>query len=204
MKDRIMVKLTASGDYIIFRTVTRTRKSRSLYVRRDKLFALKYGHQVIEKDSSFAVFNRDSHAGTVSINFYWLNLDGTGVFTGWNQDVALPYEPFMAFLKRCAAEDGPKEWKSLSVESRFSPRFVFVGTRNLHDALADQLTRRKLCKFLRDNFHWRDSTEILFYDDFIPRSFFFREMRKDTAGMCGGLILHGQENMAKAYYSIHT
>lgn len=59
----------------------------------------------------------------------------------------------------------PNEWKALSVESRFSPRLVFLSRRNLHDALADKLTRRKLCKFLRDNFHWRSSTEITEYQD---------------------------------------
>lgn len=50
-------------------------------------------------------------------------------------------------------------------------------------------------------FHW---DEIRFYNDFVPYSFFFREFRGGQPGICGGLILHGQENMAKAQYSIHT
>ena len=32
----------------------------------------------------------------------------------------------------------------------------------------------------------------------------FREFRGGRALMCGGLILHGQEDMAKAYYGLHT
>ena len=35
-------------------------------------------------------------------------------------------------------------------------------------------------------------------------SFFFREYRGGQALMCGGLILHGQDDMGKAYYGIHT
>ena len=29
-------------------------------------------------------------------------------------------------------------------------------------------------------------------------------MKSPQAGICGGLILHGQEDMSKAYYGIHT
>ena len=35
-------------------------------------------------------------------------------------------------------------------------------------------------------------------------SFFFREFRGEKSCLCGGLILHGQEDMSKAYYGIHT
>jgi len=204
MKDRIMVKVTVSEDWLIFQTVTQTKKSNSFYIRRDELFALKYGRQVIARDGSFAVFYRDRRTDTVIIRFFWLNTNGTDAFTGREQEVTLSYAPFMDFVKRCAAENGPKVWKTLSLEQRPSSRFVFISTRNLHEAVSDRFTRRKLCKFLRDNFRWRDATEIRFYDDYIPRSFFFREMRDEDTGICGGLILHGQEDMTKAYYSIHT
>ena len=204
MNDRTMVKMRVSEDYIIFRTITKSKKSSEFYVRRSELTALEYTDQIIAWDCSFAVFTRDSEARTVSIRFYWMNMSDTGSFTGRRQDVTLPFKPFMDFVKWSVFEEQPQKWSALSIEPRFSPKLTFVSTRNLHAALADKLTRRKLSKFLRNNFHWRDSTEIIFTDDFIPRSFFFREMRKNTAGMCGGLILHGQENMAKAYYSIHT
>ena len=204
MNDRIMVKMTSSDDWVIFKTVTRTWKSSSLYVRREEISNLASDGQVIAWDGSFAVFTHDREADTVLIRFYWLNMSGDGHFTGREQDVILPRKPFMDFITWSAYYEQPNEWKALSVESRFSPRLVFLSRRNLHDALADKLTRRKLCKFLRDNFHWRSSTEIIFTDDYIPHSFFFREMRKDTPGICGGLILHGQENMEKAHYEIHT
>lgn len=53
-------------------------------------------------------------------------------------------------------------------------------------------------------FDWPDSNEIYLYNDFVPYSFFFREFRNDRAVMCGGLILHGQEDMSRAYYGLHT
>ncbi len=42
------------------------------------------------------------------------------------------------------------------------------------------------------------------FDGFVPHSVFFREERPDGTGMCGGIIMHGQENLKKAYYGIHT
>ena len=46
--------------------------------------------------------------------------------------------------------------------------------------------------------------QITMYDDFEPYSFFFREQTPYGAGICGGVILHGRENLEKAYYGIHT
>ena len=42
------------------------------------------------------------------------------------------------------------------------------------------------------------------YDDFVPYNFFFREERTCGTGLCGGIILHGQKDLKKAYYGIHT
>ena len=204
MSNRLMVRMTASDNWIIFKTISRENQSCQLYVRRDELFALKYGKQVIVNDGSFAVFERIRRSNTVNIRFYWLRSHCDASLTGWQQDVTLPFEPFMAFLKRCTAEDGPKKMRLLSIETNFTPHLVFYSTRNLRAALSDKLVRRKLCKFLRDNFHWRDATEIQFYDDCIPCSFFFREVRQDQTGICGGLILHGQADLPHAYYYIHT
>ena len=204
MNDRIMVKMTASEDWIIFRTVTKEKKSTSLYVRSDELLSLADRGRIIAQDHSFAVFARDMEEGTVNIWFYWVNMHGGDAFTGRLQCVKLPFEPFMEFVERSAFEGRPQKWSALSIESQPGPRFVFRSRRNLHDVCTDKLVRRKLSKFLRDRFRWNNCTEIIFTDDFVPYSFFFTEMRKGAAGICGGLILHGQENMEKAYYEIHT
>ena len=203
MANATMVKVTAAGDFIIFKTVTRERKSSSFYIRRDEISRLNTTNQLVAWDSSFAVFTRDREEGTVNVHFYWLNLSGEGPFTGRMQSVTIMFEQLMSFVEQSAFEGRPQTWSALSIEPRSAPRFVFRSSRNLHEVISNKLTRRKLCKFLRDNFRWRSSTEIIFTDDFIPRSF-FTEMRKCGAGICGGLILHGQENMEKAYYGIHT
>ena len=83
-------------------------------------------------------------------------------------------------------------------------KLEFCGKENLHAALENKTVRRKLVKFLRDNFWWKNASKICFYDDFLPYSFTFREFRNGKPEMCGGLILHGQENLDRAYYSIHT
>ena len=70
--------------------------------------------------------------------------------------------------------------------------------------MSHKAVRRKLIRFLRDNFQWGWSDEVRFYNDFLPYSFFFTEIRGGQQGICGGLILHGREDLNRAYYSIHT
>ena len=204
MNDRVMLKAKASENFITFRTVSRKKKSPYFYVQREELAALRYQTQAVIYDYSFAVFSRNQGKGTIMIRFFWLNSSDTHTFTGWDQLIELPYEPFMAFVENCGCDAGPTEWQALSILPEHSPRLAFISRRNLRDTVSDKLTRRKLCKFLRDNFHWSNCTEIRFYDDFIPRSFLFREMRYGKEGIVGGLILHGQEDMKKAYYCVHT
>lgn len=42
------------------------------------------------------------------------------------------------------------------------------------------------------------------YDDGAPYSFFFEEVTPRGTGICGGIILHGADNLQKAQYSVHT
>jgi hypothetical protein len=82
---------------------------------------------------------------------------------------------------------------------------VFDGNQaNLRAAIGNAQVRHKLGKALMTNFDWPDADEIHLYNDFTPYSFFFREFRGEKSCLCGGLILHGQEDMSKAYYGIHT
>ena len=55
-----------------------------------------------------------------------------------------------------------------------------------------------------DHFQWKSGGTIHFYSDYVPYSFFFREILSGQPGICGGLILHGQEDLKTAHYSIHT
>ena len=98
----------------------------------------------------------------------------------------------------------PVVWKTFSMVLRRQPQIVFKSRRNLHAVLENAAIRRKLIRFLRDQFRWPYSEQIEFYDDFMPYNFIFKEIQAGEPVMTGGLILHGQEDLKKAYYSIHT
>ena len=84
-----------------------------------------------------------------------------------------------------------------SAHARAAPAWYYA-------AITKKAIRRKLVRSLRDEFHWPQSEQIEFYDDFLPYSFTFKEYRGGKAVMTGGLILHNQENISKSHYSIHT
>ena len=80
----------------------------------------------------------------------------------------------------------------------------FDAPNNLKNVLAVPLLRRRLVRFLRDHFHWRNGGEVRFFDDCDPFSFTFREYLPGRTGLCGGVILHREEELKNAYYSLHT
>lgn len=202
MSSRTMVKLFGTEHCVVFRTVSRQQKSTSFYVSREDLRTLERKSEIAVYDlNSFAVFRRDTFAGTVSIHFSWLH-ENVGKLTGRKEIVTLPYSRLMAFVNT-GGETHERSILALD-RSGVSPQFVFCDVERLRECLAKKDVRHKLLRFLRDNFHWQDSERICFYSDFSPYSFFFQEIRSGQPCLCGGLILHGQEDMGKAYYSIHT
>ncbi len=64
--------------------------------------------------------------------------------------------------------------------------------------------RHKFTKLLVTKMRWENYERIVLYDDFTPYSFVFDGYTTYGARLCGGIILHGQEKMEEAYYSIHT
>lgn len=205
MNDKIMVKMTASDQCIGFRTVSRERKSpRTFYILRHELLRLRQTGNVIVTDlQCFAELRRET-GDRVTITFCWLSEGCNGNLVGWKQTVMLPLNRLLDFAERGGREGEPAEWKMLSLKESFSPKIVFVDAGNLKRAVANATIRRKLARFLSRNFYYRDATEIRLFDDFVPYSFCFREMIGEEVGICGGVILHGQEDMKQAYYSIHT
>lgn len=205
MDERIMIKLTASGEFILFQTITRNKKrSRQFYVYRDKLLSLRTHGFYIARDTSFAVFQADEEHDELRISFYWLILSGNDSFTGEIQSVTIPLFDTLSFVEQSAFKDGPEEWRVLSKDEKARPHLTFSSSQSLKAVAENKQVRRKLSRFLRNNFNWPSATRVQFFGDFEPYSFFFREYRGDQAGICGGLILHGQDNMDKAYYSLHT
>lgn len=206
MNNRVLVKVSATKYGIDFRIINPAEKyHRNFSIFREDFENLENrGTAAAYDGGSFAWMRRILSEGAVSIRFIWLSSYDDGRVTGCEDTVKLPFESLRCFVRDSAREDGPSKWSALSMESRAAPKFVFYGKQNLRAVLGNRPVRRKLVKFLQNNFRWQGTDEIRFYNDFVPYSFFFREFRGGQPGICGGLILHGQENMAKAQYSIHT
>lgn len=206
LKERTLVYMVFRGDYVGLRTVSRSRKSpHRFYISQHKLEELEHRSETITQDiHSFAVLRRNTHAGTIEIEFTWLGTDGDGV-SGYKDTIILPYDKMMECLHESMLQDKPVVWKTLSIDdSAEQAKVVFKSGKNLHAVLENSLIRRKLIRVLRDQFKWKYAEKIEFYDDFVPYSFNFREIRDGKIGISGGLILHGQEDMKTAYYSMHT
>lgn len=204
--NRTMVKARCVADGIEFRTFSRAKgMSSRFFVFRNTFEDLETIGYAIRCDSgSYVVFQRDDADRTVSISFDWLTVSGDQLL-GWKETVTLDYEALMVFVRASTEADGPQEWRCLSLPPRRKlPRLVFRCQERLRECIGNRLIRRKLVKFLRDNFKWPRTERIEFFSDFVPYSFSFQEFRGDTPVMCGGVILHEQDDMAKAYYSIHT
>lgn len=206
MNNRVMVKVAATENCICFRTVSRSRKSpRRFYVTRDEFAKLETQASITTHDGwSFAVLRRNARTDTLEIQFTWRS-GSNHALTGWEETITLPYTRLAAFVENSAQEGRPRTWKALSIDCpKRKPQLVFDSRETLRAVLNNGVVRRKLVRFLQDNFNWPGSEQVHFYSDFVPYSFFFREIRDGRAVMSGGLILHGQEDMSKAYYSVHT
>ena len=205
MKNRILVYATASKDCISLRTFSRSRRfSHWFYILRSSLKELEHKTKITVHDiNSFAVLHRDANAGIIEIDFTWLSGDKDNI-TGYKETVILPYSKLMTFLNESVTEGNSVTWKALSIDNTKRPQIVFNSRKNLHNVLTNRILRHKLICFLRDGFNWPCSERIELYDDYIPYSFIFHEIKNGKPAISGGLVLHGQENMQKAYYSIHT
>lgn len=208
MYDRIMVKVSADDKYVSLWTVSRKRRSPHRFIlSREELEELEEKGRVLAKDiHSFADIRRcKSTQGSdrLAISFFWLNDSGNGDVSGWNQTVQLAYGKFMECVESSSRSKG-RERSLLSMKEDRMPKIEFISRHNLK-AVADMpLLRRKLGKFLARNFNWIDYSRIVVTDDFVPYSFGFSGYTPYGSGICGGIILHGQDDLKKAYYGIHT
>ena len=208
MTNRIMLHAHANENTVQLRTVSARMKSpHQFYFTYNELDRLQREGGIISSDMhSFARLQLDEQRDRITFEFTWLTGHCFDRVEGHEQMVHLRWSQFRAFLDSCRQPDGPKDFKAISLDvSPHRPRLVFDGNRaNLRAAIANPQVRHKLGKALMSNFCWPDADEIHLTNDFVPYSFFFREFRGGRASICGGLILHGQEDMAKAYYGLHT
>ena len=206
MSNRTLVKVIAYENCISIKTISRDRKSpHRFFISLDSLAQLETQAAIIVKDiSSFAAMYRDTSADTLEIRFTWLTGTGSSI-SGYEETVMLPYSRLAAFVRDSSVTGKAEEWTVLSLkQAQGKPRYVFKSGETLRAVLSNGVIRRKLIRALRDSFNWPKSQEIHFHADFLPYSFIFEEIRDGQSAMVGGLILHGQDDMRNAYYSVHT
>lgn len=208
MTNRILLYAHADENTIQFRTVSvRMKSPQRFYITYGELDRLQRdGHIITNYIHSFVRLWLDERRDRITFDFTWLSGRSFDRVEGFEQTVRIRWSAFRAFLENCRQPDGPRDFKAISLDvSKHRPHLVFEGNKaNLKAAIGNPQVRHKLGKALMTNFQWPDADEVRLYNDFSRYSFFFREFRGGQACMCGGLILHGQEDMARAYYGIHT
>lgn len=205
MQSRTLVKIKAENQWLLFRTISQVKKSpHTFYIPCSRLERLEDLSDPVVVGSSFpdfAEFRRNVDRREIQVRFSWMNCTDDRL-TGWTETVTLPYDAFIHFLRN--AVDGD-QWSVLSSEENLRPKLIFCEGHTIREVAANKLVRRKLVRALRDHFQWKSGGTIRFYSDYVPYSFFFRETLDDgQPGICGGLILHDQEDMKRACYSVHT
>lgn len=206
--ERTMVKISAEEDYVSLRTYSRKNgKSGQFILCRRELDELNNKGKILSADGySYArlYLNKNEKGEEVlKIEIAWLNTSGNQLI-GRLERLSLIYQDFL-----CCVEDsilsGGKTYRRLSLSEYHRPAIEFSSSRNLRKVAQRKGMRRKLGKFLENNFKWPNSVKIyVMDDDCAPYSFFFREERISGSGICGGIILHRQEDLKKAYYGMHT
>ena len=208
MNNRIMIKLSASEDCITLRTFTKEYHSPQGFIltQKEMMELEEKGHLTVSDIRSFAELalrKSIEQEEILEIVFTWLSDAGGGKVSGMTETVRLPYEKFKELVEE-SRENGTQK-RMLSIEERGRVKVTFQSRRNLRAVAETKALRKKLGKFMGNHFQrWKGSRQITVYDDFEPYSFFFQEQTPYGAGMCGGVILHGRENLEKAYYGIQT
>lgn len=208
MDNRIMVKLSVSDDCISLRICSRGYHSPQRFIlTKSELRELDEKRYLTVSDirsfAKLALRKTMEQEEVLEIDFTWLNDAGSGKVSGVTETVRLSYEKFRELAKESGEDGTQKKMLSLKDDSRI--RIAFLSRKNLRAVAETKMLRKRLGKFMGNHFlRWKGSRQIILYDDFEPYSFFFQEQTPYGAGICGGVILHGRENLKKAYYGIHT
>lgn len=210
MGQRTMVKLSASDECVFLWTVSRGFRSphrfgisdRELQILEDER------HTIVSDIHSFAELRlcrsaKEDSGDMLTIDFTWLSDGGAGRVAGKEETIHLPYRQFQERMEESRRLGGAGVGM-LSVDEKGAPRIEFQSRKNLRAVAERKVLRRKLGRFLNNHFAWKGSRKIVVYDDFVPYSFSFREERVNGTGICGGIILHGQDDLKKACYGMHT
>ena len=205
---RTMLKLSASGECVSMRTVSRGFRSPHRFVLLEKeLEELEENRYALSADiRSFAVLRlqRAVVGGDVLVvRLVWLSDAAEGKLSGTEETLRFPWDDFQEGIAESRSLDG-EAVRLLAMKDGGRPKVEFRSRGHLKDVAGMPGLRKKLGKFLASHLAWEGSVRIMVYDDFVPYSFFFQEEKPGGTGLCGGILLQGQEDMKKAYYEIHT
>ena len=188
MNNRTMVTIYVDQDSISVKT--RSRKDCSpqrFIILKKELQRLEENKYLLIKDihsyAELRLCNAIGGAKVLEFSFTWLKDAGRDNVSGHTERVRLPYEPFRAYAAGEEEVANGTRWRLLSISEQSRP---------------------KLGKFLDQHFNWYNYERIVLTDDYLPYSFFFEGYRVQGAKTCGGVILHGGENIQTAKYGIHT
>lgn len=206
--ERIMIKISADGDFISLRTYSRKYgRSKQFVIWRRELDDLKAKQKLLSANgySYLRMYLHKSQEGedVLKIEVSWLDSSGDKLI-GRLERLSITYQDFLDCIDESIREGGKSCCRLSLLESR-RPVIEFGSRSNLEKIARIKGLRRKLGKFLERHFQWPDAVRIWIVDDsYAPYSFFFREERIGGTGICGGIILHGLEDMQKAYFGMHT
>lgn len=207
---RTLLKLSASGECVSLRTVSRGFRSPHRFVVLEaELQELEVKRHIISSDiRSFAEMHlvkagAEGDEDIVTVRFVWLGDTAEGKLSGTEETLRFPWDDFRERIAESRSLDG-EAVRLLAMKDGGRPKVEFRSRGHLKDVAGMPGLRKKLGKFLASHLAWEGSVRIMVYDDFVPYSFFFQEEKPGGTGLCGGIILHGQENMEKAYYELYT
>ena len=197
MNNRTMAIIYVDQDSISVKT--RSRKDCSpqrFIILKKELQRLEEKKHLITKDihsyAELRICDAVGGAKVLELSFTWLKDAGRNSVSGYTEQVRLPYEPFRVYAAGEEEVTDGTRWRLLSIPEQSRPK------------LENPILRHKLGKFLDQHFNWYNYERIVLTDDYLPYSFFFEGYMVPGAKTCGGVILHGGENIQTAKYGIHT
>ena len=209
MNNRTMAIVYVDRDSISLKTCSRNGCSPQHFIILNKeLQRLEEEKCLITKDihsyAELRLCNAVGGAKVLELSFTWLKDAGRDSVSGYTERVRLPYEPFRSYAAGEGETIDRTRWRLLSIPEQNRPKLEFHSRKNLKAVVENPMLRHKLGKFLDQHFNWYNYERIVLTDDYLPYSFFFEGYMVQGAKTCGGVILHGEENIQTAKYGIHT
>lgn len=203
MSGRILFKATAAERHIDFQlTSLKNRKYRHVYIPRTSIIQLEHEDMVlVDRIHTLAVLIKLKRINALHVIIYWPD-EHEQPLTGNSESVYVPYSLFMDFYRESMQLGGPVVWKALDMDYFRQSKFVFEDKAGLHQCLNNTTVRKKLVRYLRDNFYGgieNSEYEIHFCRHPIPYSFMLRVVSSFPTYV-QELVLRGQQDLSTAQY----